>query len=98
MLVVTAQVSCVPGQEDAFIAAAAELVAKTVEESGNIAFAVSRDILDASRFAFVEEWHDDAALDEHVETVYFKAFAEAARPMIDHRAIKIHTIEKTRTV
>lgn len=98
MLVVTAQIWCVPGQEDAFIAAAAELVAKTVEEPGNIIFAVSRDILDASRFAFVEEWRDDAALDEHVETTYFKAFTEAARTMIDHRTIEIHTVEKTRTV
>lgn len=99
MILVTARMTCVPGREEAFIAAATDVIARTTaEEPGCEAYRCSRDIIDPAEFVFVEEWQDGASLNQHVSTPHYREFAAGAKEMIAKQVVQIHTVEKTRTL
>jgi quinol monooxygenase YgiN len=97
MILVTARITCVPGQEDAFIAAATTVIAATrATEDGCLAYDCSRDIADPNQFVFVESFRDKIALGEHIGTDHYQAFSAAARTIIAEQVVQLHTVEKTR--
>ena len=97
MIIITARVQCKPGTEDEFIAAANEVVAKTLEEPGCLAYSCLRDVADASKFMFVEEWADRDALKQHFGTEHLRQFGEkAAHAFLQSPEIVMHTVEKSR--
>ncbi len=55
-----------------FIAAAADLIAATRKEKGNISYELVRGTADATLFAFMEKWADRESLDAHMQTEHFK--------------------------
>jgi quinol monooxygenase YgiN len=99
MILVTSQITCVAGQEDAFIAAAQVVSRATLaEEPGCLAYDCTRDLSDPSRFMFVEEWQDGAAIRDHVTTSHFAEFNKTAGSTIANQVTRLHTVEKTRTL
>jgi quinol monooxygenase YgiN len=50
-----------------------ELVAKTRQENGCIAYEVFETVNDPTVLAFFEEWESQAHLDAHIQSEHFKA-------------------------
>jgi quinol monooxygenase YgiN len=97
LIIITARIQCKPGTEDEFIAAANEVVAKTLEEPGCLAYSCLRDVADGSKFMFIEEWADRDALKEHFGAEHLRQFGEkAAHAFLQNPEIVMHTVEKSR--
>jgi len=56
-----------------------ELIEKTKQEQGCIAYDLYHDLKQAGHFVFIEEWVDRAALDAHVQSEHFQRLV----PLID---------------
>lgn len=56
-----------------------ELVEKTKQEAGCIAYDLYHDLRNIGHFVFIEEWIDRAALDAHVQSAHFQRLV----PLID---------------
>jgi quinol monooxygenase YgiN len=52
------------------------LIGPTRAESGCIRYELHSNNNDPTRFCFIEEWTDDTALDEHLETPHLRALRE----------------------
>ena len=50
----------------------AELIEKTKQEQGCIAYDLYHDLKNKGHFVFIEEWIDRAALDAHVQSEHFQ--------------------------
>ena len=57
----------------------AELIEKTKQEQGCIAYDLYHDLKNKGHFVFIEEWIDRAALDAHVQSEHFQRLV----PLID---------------
>ena len=55
----------------AFVKLAKELVAETLKEAGNISYEFVQGADDPTRFAFIEKWRDQAAIDAHNASPHF---------------------------
>jgi quinol monooxygenase YgiN len=98
LIIVTARMQCRAGQDTEFIAAAQDAVVATRAEPGCISYAFLQDQTDPSVYMFVEEWSDGAALREHAGTEHLRAFQEAARRHVAEQEVRLHTVEKSRTL
>jgi quinol monooxygenase YgiN len=99
MILVTARMTCHPGREEEFVAAAKDVIASTTAtEPGCLAYACSRDVVDGSQFVFVEQWQDSMAIKEHVASEHYQRFALAAKETVAAQEVHLHTVEKTRTL
>lgn len=56
-----------------------ELIEKTKQEQGCIAYDLYHDLKNKGHFVFIEEWIDRAALDAHVQSEHFQRLV----PLID---------------
>ncbi|MCU4419220.1 putative quinol monooxygenase [Acinetobacter bereziniae] len=56
-----------------------ELIDKTKQEQGYIAYDLYHDLRNTGHFVFIEEWIDRAALDAHVQSAHFQRLM----PLID---------------
>lgn len=56
-----------------------ELIEKTKQEQGCIAYDLYHDLKQRGHFVFIEEWVDRAALNAHVESEHFQRLV----PLID---------------
>jgi quinol monooxygenase YgiN len=66
-----------PGQERTFADVAAKTAAASRKEKGCVAYEGHRDLDDPAAFVFYEHWRSIAALKEHLQTDYTKAFLAA---------------------
>ena len=60
------------GKEDALRAVLMGLIAPTRKEPGCITYELLRNKENSREFTFVEEWHDDSALQAHFATDHIK--------------------------
>ena len=58
------------------------LVAPTRAEPGCVSYVLHQSVDDVCSFVFVEEWTDQAVLDEHLQTPYLKAFLAQADDLL----------------
>ncbi|WCD78760.1 putative quinol monooxygenase [Pseudomonas sp. TUM22785] len=79
MLKVIAQDFIHPEHIDHVLPLYRELVEKTRQEPGCIAYELFTDQRDPGHFIFIEEWPDRAALDRHCQTEHFRRLV----PLID---------------
>lgn len=68
-----------PGQEDAFVKAAAPCIAASREEAGVLYYDMWQEVDGERRFVFNELYTDKAAVQAHMDSDHFKAFGLAAR-------------------
>lgn len=57
---------------DLYKTAVRELVEKSCAEEGNVYYTVNQNTADPTRFAFIECWKDQAAIDFHNNSEHFK--------------------------
>ncbi|MCI2062684.1 MAG: antibiotic biosynthesis monooxygenase [Eubacteriaceae bacterium] len=68
-----------------------ELVKATRKESGNISYAVYKDIRDPEIITMIEEWENQGALDAHMNAEYFnRIVSEMSRYMTKEPEINIY--------
>ncbi|MBJ9955190.1 MULTISPECIES: putative quinol monooxygenase [unclassified Acinetobacter] len=67
-----------------------ELVEKTKQEAGCIAYDLYHDLRNTGHFVFVEEWIDRAALDAHVQSEHFQRLVPLIDQYIRQKGIFTH--------
>jgi len=92
-MMIVAKLSLKPEKVKDFIAAAKEIIEKSNTESGCSFYQLYQDPYDNSKFVFVEEYTNQAAVDAHFAAEYFNAFGPKIKDMLAEAAeIKIITV------
>lgn len=77
MILVIGSVTAQPGRYEEALALSQEHVARSRTEPGCLSHAVHRDIENPDRLVFVEEWLDQASLQQHFKVPASRAFGKA---------------------
>jgi len=94
-MMIIAKLSVKPEKAKDFTEAAKEMIENSNKESGCTFYQLFQDPYDNSRFVFVEEYKNQAAVDAHFAADYFKAFGPAIGDFIlGQPEIKIITVGK----
>ena len=94
-MMIVAKLSVKPEKIKDFVAAAGEMIEKSNKESGCSSYQLYQDPYDNTRFVFVEEYLNQAAVDAHFATDYFKAFGPKITDLVTAPAeIKIISVAK----
>jgi quinol monooxygenase YgiN len=92
---IVAKLSVKPEKVKDFIAAATDIIEKSNKENGCSFYQLYQDPYDSSRFIFVEEYKNQAAVDVHFSAEYFKAFSPKIAGFVTGPAdIKVISIAK----
>lgn len=92
-MMIIAKVSVKPDKTRDFIAAAKEIIEKSNKEAGCSFYQLYQDPYDNSKFVFVEEYKNQAAVDAHFATDHFKGFGAKIGDLVAGPAdIKIITV------
>lgn len=76
-----------PARQDDFARAAATVEAASQSDEGCLFYRFQRSLTDPDRFALVERWVDDAALQAHLATPHVAAyFAATEGAVVDREA------------
>jgi len=71
---ITAKVFIKPGKEAEFITAAKMMIENSNKEEGCLGYMLYQDPYEKTNFIFVEKYKNQAAIDVHFGTPYFKEF------------------------
>jgi quinol monooxygenase YgiN len=77
VILVIGNVTAQPGRYQEALALSQEHVARSRTEPGCVSHAVHRDTENPDRLVFVEEWLDQASLQQHFKVPASRAFAKA---------------------
>jgi quinol monooxygenase YgiN len=92
-MMITATLNIKPDKIKDFLAVAKEMVEKSGKESGCKSYQLYQDPYNTTSFIFVEEYKDQAAIDAHFATDYFKAFGPKITNLVQEPAkIKVITV------
>jgi len=94
-MMITAKLSIKADKVKDFLAAAKEIIEKSNKEAGCKSYQLFQDPYDSTKFIFVEEYKNQAAVDAHFASDYFKAFGPKIGNFVQEPAkIKIVTVLK----
>ena len=94
-MMITARLSIKPDKVKEFIAAAKEMIEKSNKESGCKFYQLYQDPFNSNKFIFVEEYKNQAAVDAHFASDYFKAFGPKMNEFVQEPGkIKVITVAK----
>lgn len=77
VVALVAEIRCVDGAEETVARLLSELSVQVRSEPGNLAFAAWRRVEDPGSFMVYEEYRDDAAFRQHLETSHSRSFNTA---------------------
>jgi quinol monooxygenase YgiN len=94
-MMIVAKLKVKPEKVKAFTEAAKEMIEKSNKEAGCKSYQLYQDPYDNTRFVFVEEYKNQAAVDAHFASDYFKAFGPKIGDLVaEPGKIKIVTVAK----
>jgi quinol monooxygenase YgiN len=94
-MMIVAKLTIKPEKVKAFTEAAKEIIEKSNKETGCKSYQLYQDPYDNTKFVFVEEYKNQAAVDAHFASDYFKAFGPKISDFIaEPSKIKIITVAK----
>jgi quinol monooxygenase YgiN len=94
-MMITARLSVKPEKVKDFLVAAKEMVENSNKEAGCKSYQLFQDPYDNSGFIFVEEYKNQAAVEAHFGSEYFKAFGPKIGDLVQGPAkIKIISVAK----
>jgi quinol monooxygenase YgiN len=94
-MMIVAKLKVKPEKIKAFTEAAKEMIEKSNKEPGCKSYQLYQDPYDNTRFVFVEEYKNQAAVDAHFASDYFKAFGPKMVDLVaEPGKIKIITVAK----
>ena len=82
-----------PDTQNEMEQAARACISATRDEPGCLSYVLHRDLQDPHRFAFIETWRDQAALEHHREQPHMRVFKAALGPIADG-ALEVMTLEE----
>ena len=74
MKVINVELTVKPGQQEAYEAFIAKLVAGSRSEAGNVSYDHFKKVDQANAYEIIEHWQDTDAVAFHNETPHFQAF------------------------
>ncbi len=92
MIKVIAKLVLKQGKFEEMKAIVTELVAKTVQEEGNIAYQFFQDTQNPDLVFFVEEWKSKEALKAHTMTEHYQKASKAFSDLVQEKEIHICTL------
>ncbi|HOW09037.1 MAG TPA: putative quinol monooxygenase [Bacteroidales bacterium] len=78
---ITARVYVKPGKEADFISAAKMMIENSNKEEGCLGYMLYQDPYESTNFIFVEKYKNQAAIDAHFASPYFKEFGNVSSEM-----------------
>jgi quinol monooxygenase YgiN len=96
-MMIVAKLSVKPEKIKEFTKAAKEIIEKSNKEPGCKFYQLYQDPYENSKFVFVEEYKNQAAVDEHFAADYFKAFGPKITDLVAAPA-EIKVISKAKEV
>ncbi|WP_458463553.1 putative quinol monooxygenase [Paenibacillus sp.] len=78
MIIIHAHLQVKPDQEQAFLAAAKDLVSATRNEEGNLMYDLVKSTEHEQHYTMIELWKDEAATASHNTSAHFQAFVQQA--------------------
>jgi len=94
-MMIVAKLTVRPEKIKAFTDAAKEIIEKSNKEPGCKSYQLYQDPYNTTKFIFVEEYKNQAAVDAHFASDYFKAFGPKIKDLVqDPAKIKIVTVAK----
>ncbi|MBK7133776.1 MAG: antibiotic biosynthesis monooxygenase [Bacteroidales bacterium] len=94
-MMIIARLTVKPERAKDFVEAAKDIIAKSNAEEGCLYYQLFQDPYDNSKFVFVEEYKNQAAVDAHFAAEYFNAFGPKISDMLVGAAeIKVVTVAK----
>lgn len=94
-MMIVAKLTLKPDKVKAFTDAAKEIIEKSNKEAGCKSYQLYQDPYDNTKFVFVEEYKNQAAVDAHFASDYFKAFGPKISDFVAEPAkIKIISVAK----
>jgi quinol monooxygenase YgiN len=90
---ITARVYIKPGKEADFITAAKMMIENSNKEEGCLGYMLYQDPYETTNFIFVEKYKNQAAIDAHFASPYFKEFGNISSEMTSRpMEIKIYDL------
>ena len=94
-MMIVAKLNVKPDKVKAFTEAAKEIIEKSNKEPGCKSYQLYQDPYDNTKFVFVEEYKNQAAVDAHFASDYFKAFGPKISDLVaEPGKIKIISVAK----
>ncbi len=94
-MMIIAKVSVKPDKVKDFTEAAKEMIEKSNQETGCRFYQLYQDPYDNSKFVFVEQYDNQAAIDTHFASDYFKGFGPKVADLVaEPTKIKIISVAK----
>jgi quinol monooxygenase YgiN len=94
-MMIVAKLNVKPEKVKAFTEAAKEIIEKSNKEPGCKSYQLYQDPYDNTKFVFVEEYKNQAAVDAHFASDYFKAFGPKISDLVaEPGKIKIISVAK----
>ncbi|TAL62185.1 MAG: antibiotic biosynthesis monooxygenase [Bacteroidetes bacterium] len=94
-MMIIAKLAVKPEKVKVFIDAAREMIEKSNKEGGCSFYQLYQDPYDNSKFVFVEEYKNQAAVDNHFASEYFKGFGPKISDLVAGPAeIKVISVAK----
>ncbi|GFO64522.1 antibiotic biosynthesis monooxygenase [Geomonas paludis] len=84
---IVAKLTAKSGCIEAVKAEVIKMLAPTREEQGCIEYRLHQDNADPAVFVFYENWKDQTAFEQHMESAHFKAYVAAVGDMITDKTV-----------
>ncbi len=87
MITVVAHCIVKKGYKADFIAAVQDMIAESRNEKGNVSYTLMEDIENEDAVAFIQEWEDVDAIEEHGNQLHFQEGIRIIRELIENMDI-----------
>ena len=81
MITIIAKFDVLSGRIEEFKKCAVNIVRDTRKEKGNLSYKVYQDRQNPAKFTFIEEWLNDAAIEQHNSAKHFIKFLDDIKPL-----------------
>ncbi len=99
LVVVAGKINIKPGTKPEFTKIAMKCLVSSRQEPGSVSYSFYEDQTSPNTILYFEEWRDQAALDHHFQTPYFKEFMADATPLFDGTPeIKVYHVADAATL
>lgn len=95
MIIVTAKITAKPGERNAIVSKAKDLIKSSRSESGCISYNLYASTENDGVLVMLEQWKDQDVLDSHLETEHFKAFGRAIEDILARELdINVYSVDE----
>ncbi|MCC8186044.1 MAG: antibiotic biosynthesis monooxygenase [Bacteroides sp.] len=83
MITIVARCVVKKGCKEDFVAAVQKMITESRKEPGNVSYTLMKDVDNEDALAFIEEWKDPDAIEEHGAQLHFREGIGNIRELIE---------------